>query len=100
MLEGILKKDIHLLWPGQLIDESFVKCFLKASFDLLEHSQANKQSDFKQILFDILQISMDKYGKNNKYMLSQNITKIIDLLYNQENMATPMAEFVGLVVER
>jgi hypothetical protein len=43
---------------------------------------------------------MDKYGKNNKYMLSQNITKIIDLLYNQENMATPMAEFVGLVVER
>lgn len=43
---------------------------------------------------------MDKYGKNFKYLISSNIQKIIDLLYNQDNMAPPMAEFVGLVVER
>jgi hypothetical protein len=35
-----------------------------------------------------------------KYMQSTNIQKIIDLLYNQDNMAKPMAQFVGLVVER
>jgi len=57
-------------------------------------------ADFKQTLFDILQICMDKYGKNIRYMQSNNIQKIIDLLYNQDNMAKPMAEFVGLVVER
>ena len=35
-----------------------------------------------------------------KYMQSTYNQKIIDLLYNQENLATPMAEFVGLVVQR
>lgn len=43
---------------------------------------------------------MDKYGDSIKYMQNNNISKIIDLLYNQDNMAKPMAEFVGLVVER
>jgi len=29
-----------------------------------------------------------------------NVGKIIDLLYQQDNLAAPMAEFVGLVVQR
>ena len=32
--------------------------------------------------------------------MSQNISKIIDLLYNQDNLAVPMAEFVSLCVKR
>jgi hypothetical protein len=43
---------------------------------------------------------MQKYGSEIKYMLNQNTTKIINLLYNQDNLAKPLSEFVGLVAER
>lgn len=43
---------------------------------------------------------MAKYGGDIKYMNNQNNTKIIELLYNQENLASNLAEFVGLVVQR
>ena len=33
-------------------------------------------------------------------MQSQNTTKIIELLYNQDNLAKNLAEFVSLVVTR
>jgi hypothetical protein len=33
-------------------------------------------------------------------MLNQNTTKIINLLYNQDNLAKPLSEFVGLVADR
>lgn len=79
----VLSKDIHLLWPEQKIDEDFVKCFLKTGFDLLEHNQImTKAPEFKQVLFDVLQTCMGKYGNQVKYMQSQNNTKIIELLYN------------------
>jgi hypothetical protein len=34
---------------------------------------------------------MSNFGGEIKYLMSQNISKIIDLLYNQENLATDMA---------
>ena len=43
---------------------------------------------------------MGTYGGEIKYMMAQFITKIIDLLYNQDNLASQMAEFVRMVVER
>jgi len=35
-----------------------------------------------------------------QYMLNQNSAKIINLLYNQDNLAKPLSEFVGLVARR
>lgn len=47
-VEGILSKDIHLLWPEQKIEEDFIKSFLKCGFDLLEHhGNTTKVVDFK-----------------------------------------------------
>jgi hypothetical protein len=37
MLEGILKKDMHVLWLDQQMDEGFVKCLINVAFVLLEH---------------------------------------------------------------
>ena len=83
MHREILQQDIHLLWPEQKIEEGFVKCFLKTGFDLLEHNQAHiKVADFKQVLFDVLQLCMEKYGGEIKFLQSHNNTKIIELLYN------------------
>ena len=47
-----------------------------------------------------MQKCMQNYGSEIKYMLNQNTTKIINLLYNQDNLAKPLSEFVGLVAER
>ena len=41
---------------------------------------------------------MEKYGGELKYLQGHFNTKIIELLYNQENLASNLAEFVGLVV--
>ena len=35
-----------------------------------------------------------------KYMLKENATKIINLLHNVDNLAKPLAEFVGLVAQK
>lgn len=43
---------------------------------------------------------MSNFGGDIKNMMTQNICKIIDLLYNQDNLAVPMAEFVALCVSR
>ena len=43
---------------------------------------------------------MQQYGSELKYMLNQNTAKIISLLFNYDNLAKPLAEFVGLVAER
>ena len=60
---NVLEKDVHLLWPEQKIDENFAKSFINLGFDLLEHNQAQtKVSDFKEVLFDMLQKCMHKYG--------------------------------------
>ena len=43
---------------------------------------------------------MERFGSEIKYMQSQNSTKIIDLLYTQDNLAPHIAEFVALVAEK
>ena len=72
---------------------------MKTGFALLEHNNS-KVADYKALIFDLLQQTMQKYGDSIKHSQMSNVGKIIDLLYQQENLATPMAEFVGLVVER
>jgi len=40
LIEGVLAKDVHLLWADQQIDEDFAKCFMKTGFALLEHNNS------------------------------------------------------------
>ena len=96
-----MKAPVHLLWPNRKIDEDFVKSFLKTGFDMLQHcSQNTRMETQKEHLFNMLQTCMGNFGGEIKYLMSQNISKIIDLLYNQDNLAVPMAEFVALCVQR
>lgn len=43
---------------------------------------------------------MQHYGDQIRYMLQQNSQKIINMLHNLDNLAKPLAEFVGLVTQR
>ena len=67
---------------------------------MLENPNNTKVAEVKETLFAILQKTMERFGSEVKYMQSQNSTKIIELLYNQDNLAPHMAEFVALVSEK
>lgn len=76
-----------------------MKAFVKSGFDMLENPNNTRVQEVKDKIFAILQLAMKNFGKDMKYMQSQNATKIIDLLYTQEGLAPHMAEFVALVAE-
>ena len=82
------------------MEEDFIRIFVKTGFDMLENPNNTKVADVKDKLFAILQRTMERFGGDVKYMQSQNSTKIIDLLYNQDNLAPHMAEFVALGSEK
>ncbi len=63
------------------MEEEFVRVFVKTGFDMLENPNNTKVAEVKEILFSILQRTMQRFGNEIKYMQSQNSTKIIDLLY-------------------
>lgn len=67
---------------------------------MLENPNNTKVAEVKDMLFGILQRTMERFGGDVKYMQSQNSTKIIDLLYTQDNLAPHMAEFVALVANK
>ena len=67
---------------------------------MLQNASNIKNAEIKNFLFEILQKCMEKYGSELKYMLNQNTAKIISLLFNHDNLAKPLAEFVGLVAEK
>jgi hypothetical protein len=52
------------------VEEDFVKLFIRAGFDLLENQQNSKIQEIKERIFSILQMTMQKYGDQIKYMQS------------------------------
>jgi len=97
---SLVEGNINHFWPEHKIDEDFVNLFIKAGFDTLENPNTIKNQELKNQLFDMMQKCMTKFGSQMKYMLGQNTSKIIHLLYTQDNLAKPLSEFVGLVAER
>ncbi len=49
---------------------------------MLENPNNTRVQEVKDKIFSILQLAMKNFGKDMKYMQSQNATKIIDLLYS------------------
>ena len=91
---------IHNFWQEQKIEDQFVNLFVKSGFDLLENLNSLKNTDLKHNIFEILQKCMESYGDQIRYMLNQNSTKIINMLYNQDNLAKPLSEFGGIVAQK
>ena len=96
----IIDMKIHFLWPEHKIDEAFINLLSNTCFDVLENKNFIKEENIKHYIFDILQKCMKNYGKEMKYMMNRNTQKIIHLLYYQDDVAKPIAEFVGLVCQK
>ena len=62
--------NIHTFFPDHKIDEDFVNLFIKTGFDMLENPNNIKNQEIKQSLFDMMQMCMEKYGSEIKYMLN------------------------------
>lgn len=49
---------------------------------MLENPNNIKNIEVKEMIFDLLQKTMQNYGAEMKFMMTQNTSKIINLLYN------------------
>lgn len=67
---------------------------------MLENLNNFKGAEFKQGIFEMLQVCMKNYSDQLRNKLRPNCDKIINMLHNQDNLAKPLAEFVGLVTLR
>jgi hypothetical protein len=64
----ILELDIKFLWYEQKVEEDLVRAFVKTGFDMLESPSNTKVADVKDRLFQMLQLTMERYGSEIKYM--------------------------------
>jgi hypothetical protein len=48
----------------------------------------------------MMHLCISNYGGESKFMFTKNSSKILKMLYNQEELAKPLIEFVGLVADR
>lgn len=87
---------MHHFFANHKIEEDLVKFIIKSGFSMVECEANIKNTDVKNSIFEMLEQCLKLYKDELKYIMSENATKIINLLYMQENMAKPMAEFVGL----
>lgn len=97
LLEGVLKQPIHLLWINQKIEEELVKRLLQCGFDQLRLK--TKDENYKEKVFELLSLTIGTYGSQFEFAVTQFNSMITELLYNQENIAEQMAEFIAVVVE-
>lgn len=67
---------------------------------MLESISQFKGQDFKQSIFEILEICIMNQGDQMSDILKNSSTMINNLIYNQDNMAKPLSEFVGIVTQR
>jgi hypothetical protein len=82
------------------VEEEFLSLLIKAGFDMLENPVVIKNVELKESIFEMIQKCSSKYGGQMEYMLTLNTSKIINLLYNHDNMAKPLSQLVGLVVQK
>jgi len=70
LLNQFLQLGLHHFWQEQKIEDKFVNIIVKMGFDMLENLGQFKGEDYKQNIFDILQICMQNYGEQMRYMLT------------------------------
>jgi len=93
----IVQMNIKLIFKNKLIDEDFLNSLIKICFDSLEILNENKLSTGYDKIFEILQIIVTKY-QNIQILLIKLTTKIVNLVYNQENLVNNLSEFVFLAI--
>ena len=88
--------EIKNLFKNKIIDDEIVNKLIKICFDSLEISIEIKILDNKNLIFETLQSIISKYQSNTniQLVLLKLTTKIVNLIYSQEQLVTPLGDLI------
>ena len=95
-LENISLFPLRELFKNKIIDDEVISLMIKISFDILEIGTETRDSKNKEKIFKVLQSIISHFQLNTdiQLVMVRLTTKIVNLIYNQEDLVTPLSEFI------
>ena len=95
-LENICLFPLKELFKNKIIDDEVISLMIKICFDILEIGTETKDSKNKASIFKVLQSVISHFQSNTdiQLVMVRLTTKIVNLIYNQEDLVTPLSEFI------
>ena len=95
-LENICIQPLKELFKNKIIEDECISLMIKINFDALEIGTETKDTRNKALIFKVLQsiISHFQTNTNIELVMVRLTTKIVNLIYAQEDLVTPLSEFI------
>ena len=95
-LENICLLPLKDLFKNKIIDDEMISLMIKINFDILEVGTETKDTKNKSLIFKVLQSVISHFQSNTdiQLVMVRLTTKIVNLIYNQEDLVTPLSEFI------
>ena len=95
-LESVCHFPLKDLFKNKIIDDEIISLMIKINFDILEVGTETKDTKNKSLIFKVLQSAISHFQSNTdiQLVMVRLTTKIVNLIYNQEDLVTPLSEFI------
>ena len=95
-LENICLFPLKEIFKNKIIDDEVISLKIKICFDILEISTETKDTRNKSLIFKVLQSIISHFQSNTdiQLVMVRLTTKIVNLIYSQEDLVTPLSEFI------
>ena len=95
-LENICIQPLKELFKNKIIEDECISLMIKINFDALEIGTETKDTRNKALIFKVLQsiISHFQTNTNIELVMVRLTTKIVNVIYAQEDLVTPLSEFI------
>ena len=95
-LENICLFPLKELFKNKLIEDEAISLMIKICFDILEIGTEARDSKNKEKIFKALQSIISHFQSNTdiQLVMVRLTTKIVNLIYNQDDLVTPLSEFI------
>lgn len=90
LIKKTLSIDFKSLWNRKPIDDEFFKYYVETCLTMLESKVLLKENEVKQTLFNILEYVLGEYPDALKNVQ----IKLINLIYEDENIVDPISDFI------
>ena len=100
-INTIIATNIKVLFRNKIIEDDVITLLIKICFDSLEISIETKTLQNKDTIFSILQQLIVKFQSNTniQLILLKLTTKIVNLIYSQEQLVSSLSEFIVLAIK-
>jgi len=95
-LENFCHFNLKELFKNKTVDDEIVSLMIKITFDILEIATETKDTKNKPIIFKLLQNIISNFQSNTdiQLVMVRLTTKIVNLIYSQEDLVVPLSEFI------